>query len=89
MRKKRDVSFKEAVRLNVRTFLIWWRCCPSVFCASCACALAKGLSPYAEIYLTARLLDEIAGGKNPHTLMLLTLALLILRLYSVAALRRA
>jgi ATP-binding cassette, subfamily B, bacterial len=71
------VPFKEAARLSLRGYKIWWQINPKILLSSTACNIVDGLAPYVGIYLSARIINEIAGTRDPHTLAVLVLATLI------------
>ena len=78
MKKRLDkVPFREALRLNLRAFGIWKKRDPLMFVSSAAYAVVKSLSPYVGIYLSARIVGELAGARNPQTLTRLVLLTLI------------
>ena len=55
--------------LYFRCFQDLRRCCPGVFLASGCYAAMKAAAPYAAIYCSARLLDEMAGGQSREGLL--------------------
>lgn len=80
-RKKRDprkssVSFKETVQFSLRGFRVWWRENPRILLSVMVCGVVSALTPYVDIWLLARLIDEIAGGSDPHTLTVYVMALM-------------
>ncbi len=76
--KKSDrVPLNEAVRLNQRAFGIWWRSYPMIFVSTAVSSVAGSLSPYVGIYLSARILNEIAGRRDPEALTGLVITALI------------
>ena len=73
---KSHVSFKETVRFSLRGFRIWWRENPGLLLSVLICGVASALTPYVDIWLLARLIDEIAGERNPQTLTVYVIALM-------------
>ena len=78
--ESRDVrmSAGDVLRLNRRALAIWWKDCPGMLLSSAAWAAAKSIFPYVGIYFSARILNELAGGRSPRALtrlVVLTLAL--------------
>ena len=77
MRKsKSHVSFKETAQLALRGFGVWWRENPRLLLSILTCGVVCALTPYVDIWLLARLIDEIAGGRDPHLLKTYVLALM-------------
>lgn len=77
MRKSKSyVSFLETIQFALRGFKVWWRENPwllwSVFC----CGVVDALAPYVDIWLLARLIDEIAEGHDLQVLKVYVLALM-------------
>ncbi|MDE7132499.1 MAG: ABC transporter ATP-binding protein/permease [Lachnospiraceae bacterium] len=73
---KASVSFKEMVRLSFRGFKVWWRENPELLLSVLMCEIVCALTPYVDIWLLARLIDEIAGGRDTHLLTVYVLALM-------------
>ena len=77
MRKsKSHVSIKETAQLALRGFGVWWRENPRLLLSILICGVVCALTPYVDIWLLARLIDEIAGGRDPHLLKTYVLALM-------------
>lgn len=72
-----EVSIREAMKLNIKGYHIWWNNYPKMFLLSAVCAVTEALTPYVGIYLSARIIDEIAGKRDVHILTQLVLAALI------------
>ena len=75
-KSKSSVSFKEAVRLTLRGLKVWWRENPMLLLSVPMCGIVDALAPYADIWLLAHLIDEIAGGRDPQMLKVYTFALM-------------
>lgn len=73
---KSHVSFRETVQLSLRGFRVWWRENPRLLLSVLICGVVSALTPYADIWLLARLIDEVAVGRDPHTLTVYVLALM-------------
>ena len=69
------VSFKETVRFSLRGFRVWRRENPRLLLSVLICGVVSALTPYVDIWLLARLIDEIAGGRDPQTLTVYVIAL--------------
>ncbi len=77
MRKsKSHVSFKETAQLALRGFGVWWRENLRLLLSILICGVVCALTPYVDIWLLARLIDEIAGGRDPYLLKTYVLALM-------------
>ncbi|MCE5236411.1 MAG: ABC transporter ATP-binding protein [Clostridiaceae bacterium] len=79
MKKKRasdKVSVREAVALNLRALSLWWKRYPAMFVATAAYAVVNALVPYAGLYLSARIVDELSGVRSPEALLTLVLIML-------------
>lgn len=76
-KSKTSVSFREMVWLTLRGFKVWWRENPRLLLSILICGVVDALTPYAGICLLARLIDEIAGERNPQTLIVYALVLMI------------
>lgn len=66
----------ETVLLSLRGFGVWWRENPMLLLSILICGVVSALTPYADIWLLARLIDEIAGGRDPQMLAAYALALM-------------
>jgi len=75
-KNKSSVSFKETVRFALRGFKVWWRENPQILLSVLICGVIDALTPYADIWLLARLIDEIAGGRDPQMIKVYVLALM-------------
>lgn len=92
MRKsKSHVSFLETVQFALRGFKVWWRENPWLLLSILLCGVVDALTPYVDIWLLARLIDEIAGGHDLQALKIYVLALMggtaVLSLLSAALTR--
>lgn len=75
---KYEISMREAISLHWWAVRQWWDVEPKLFLSTCAYALAKHLSPYVTIWLSAQLINELAGARDPERLkfwVLLTISL--------------
>lgn len=64
------------MKLSLRGFKVWWRENPKMLLSVLICGVVSALTPYIDIWLLARLIDEIAGGRNPQTLKVYVIALM-------------
>ena len=75
---KHEISMREAISLHWWAVRQWWAVEPKLFLSTCAYTLAKHLSPYVTIWLSAQLINELAGTRDPERLkfwVLLTISL--------------
>ncbi len=68
-------KWTKTVQLTLRGFKIWWQENPRLMLSVLICGIFNALTPYVEIWLLARLIDEIAGGRDPQALTAYALAL--------------
>ena len=73
---KSHISIKETVQLSLRGFRVWWKENPQLLLSVLICGVVSALTPYADIWLLARLIDEIAGGREPQMLRAYVLELM-------------
>jgi len=71
--KEKQMTNREAVRLNYRAFRTLYRMCPGLMLSSIINSVWGALTPYVGIYLSARLIGELAGGRDPMRLRTLVL----------------
>jgi len=76
-KRKTSVSFQETAKLTLRGYKVWWTENPRLLLSILISSVADALTPYAGIWLLARLIDEIAGEHNQQTLAVYVLTLLI------------
>ncbi len=70
------ITLRETFRLHRRAIGEARRVCPGVFAATALHAVASALSPYAAVWFSARILDELAGQRRPEALWPLVLGAL-------------
>jgi len=73
-KQSEKISFREALRLTVRGFKLWWEINPRLIISITLSAVVNGFAPYVGIYLGARIINELAGARNVHTLTVLAAA---------------
>lgn len=71
---KNDIP--ETVQLSLRGFSVWWRENPRIMLSVLICGVVSALTPYVDIWLFARLIDELAVGRNLQTLTMYVMALI-------------
>lgn len=79
MSKKKDkkMTFGEALKINLRSFKLLYDKMPSMFIAKIIGIVWSALTPYVGIYLSALLINELSGARDPKrltTLVVLTLS---------------
>lgn len=67
----------EAASRNLRALKLWHGLCPCLLPSILLSSAFTALSPYMTIWLSARLVDELAGLRRPQTLLTLALAELL------------
>ena len=79
MKKKQEesVTSREALKINLRAFRILYRMSPGIMVSGILDNIWRALSPYVGIYLSALLLDELAGNRDPGRLRALVLWILL------------
>ncbi len=75
-RKQERLSWREAAVYTWRGIKILWQAVPEVFASAIAVNVLRSLCAYVPLYFTAQLVNEIAGGRDPHRIWMLLLALL-------------
>lgn len=57
---------KEAFQLNKRALGIWWKYEPKMFLSTLIVSVTGAFIPFVGIYLSARIINELAGARNPE-----------------------
>ena len=65
---KKKISFFGAWRLNLRAWRMFAGRCPMLFVTALLYSAFSALSPYLTIWLSARLIDELTGARDPQRL---------------------
>lgn len=77
-KKKIDkIPFQKVMHLSFRGYHLWWKKYPMMLCSSVLCSISVALTPYVAIFLTAKIINEIAGERDAFTLKWLALISLI------------
>ena len=66
--KSKCTRFVPAWQLNLRAWKMMFRERPGYFVSNLASSVCEALAPYATILLSARILSELAGSRNPQSL---------------------
>ena len=80
LKRKKDqktLSWRETYRINQKSFSLLYRRYPQMFWSRILCVIWDALTPYAGIYLSALLIEELSAGRKPEVLTRLVLASLI------------
>ncbi len=73
---EKKLSFREALKLFLRGLKILRENNPGLLLATFLCSAAKAVTPYVGVYLSAQIIGELAGSRDPQrlwTLVLITL----------------
>ena len=68
METSKKLTFLESMNSNLRAYKIWWKLVPRYFYAHTCSAITKALAPFVTIWISAQLINELAGNRNPDTL---------------------
>ncbi len=63
------ISMRERARLCVRAVRLWYAGCPWILVFDLVSGIYESLIPYVGIWLSARLIDELAGQRRVNTLI--------------------
>lgn len=74
---RQRIGLPEVLRRTWRACAIYARQCPSWFAATAVSSLLVACGPYVTIWLSARLVDELAGRRDPGRLMQWTVLTLV------------
>ncbi|MCL1786496.1 MAG: ABC transporter ATP-binding protein, partial [Defluviitaleaceae bacterium] len=69
MQTAEKYTFREGVALTIRGYKLWWKKIPSHLVASTLYSLVSTSGAYIGIFITARLINEIAGDRNRERLI--------------------
>lgn len=75
--KKEKLSYRQGWSFTLRAWKILWKLSPALFLSKAAAYAVKALRPYAAIWLSARLIDELSGARDPKRLFWWVLLLLV------------
>ncbi len=77
MKNKDQLPVKKALKLNMRALKAIYRRYPQMVLSCLALQIWRAVTPYVEIYLSALIIGEITGDKDPRRLKFLILAALV------------
>lgn len=72
-KQSEKVTFQETFRIHARAFQDIRKYCPGVFLVTACHSVISALSPYITIYLSAQIINELAGSRSPDVLWPLVL----------------
>ena len=72
-KKAKRKSWSEMIKLNCRAFQIFCKRYPQMVLSRLLCVIWTSLTPYVGIYLSALVIDELAGSRNAARLRFLVL----------------
>lgn len=75
--KKEKLSYRQGWRFTLRAWKMLWKLSPALFLSKAAAYAVKALRPYAAIWLSARLIDELSGARDSDRLFWWALLLLL------------
>lgn len=73
----KNIQIKEALKLSMRGYGIWWNEYPKMLVSTAVVSIVSALTPYVGIYLSALIINEISESRDRSTLMRLVLTALI------------
>ena len=76
-KQSEKLPMKEVFRVHRRAFVDLNQYCPGLFLSLTLHAIAKSISPYVTVYMSARIINELAGLQRPEILWKLVLLTLI------------
>lgn len=77
MKYNQKMSWRKAFHLNRRAILLLYRSYPQMMLSKMISVIWSALSPYAAIYLSALIIEELSTSRNPQKLKELVLITLI------------
>ena len=74
---EKNISLKEAIQLNHRAYKLFFQYYPKLILSRIILTVWKALTPYIIIYLSALVIEELAGNRSPERIrFLVTITLL-------------
>ena len=68
MANETKINYKEAWALNLRAWKIHYKRGPGCFSSDLLRRIFQAVSPYITIWISAQLINELAGSRDPHQL---------------------
>ena len=66
--KEKQITYREAFRRTWRGWKIWHRLCPGLALSGVLLSAFRAATPYVTIWLSAQIVTELAGARNPAAL---------------------
>lgn len=70
---KNDISLRQALRWNLRAVRMWYWACPMLMFTDVVGTVLNAIAPSLTIWLSARIVDELTGTRDPSRLTLLVI----------------
>lgn len=70
---KGKIDRKDALKRNVRAWKLWWKASPGIFLSRLLSAVCTAVTPYVLLWMSARIIGELAGPRDPEQLLQLVL----------------
>ena len=80
-KRKQPSTWRETIRINLRGLKLFYDRYPQMVLSRLLRTAWTALSPYVTIYLSALVVEELAGSRDPQRLQVLVLLQLQLLLY--------
>ncbi len=74
---EKRMSWRKVFRLNRRAFQLLYKRYPEMMLSQLVCVIWKSLTPYVGIFLSALVIEELAGNRDPKWLKILVAAALV------------
>ena len=68
MKNEEKVTWRETWQLSKRAFLLLDKYVPNLYLSMTLCAVVSAIIPYVTVFLSARIIDELAGARRPEIL---------------------
>ena len=68
---EKNISLKEAIQLNHRAYKLFFQYYPKLILSRISLTVWKALTPYIMIYLSALVIEELAGNRSPESIRFL------------------
>ena len=68
METSKKLTFTESMKSNLRAYKIWWKLVPGQVYADTCNAITKAVAPFVTIWISAQLINELAGNRNTEIL---------------------
>ena len=75
-KEKKLLTWRETAHLNKRAFSLIYKRCPQMIISRLLCVVWDSLTPYVGVWLSAKLITELAGTRNSSILTQLVLMIL-------------